>query len=336
MKKTTLVFSIFAVALTASAAPGGNIFSRLLGKHAQTTESVEQKADLTGKSDLERGIIYAFSSQYSRQAAEGVRLLQAAAKAGDNSANAYLGLYYFNHKDYSKAKAYFDACRPMEYGFAYTALGSMYLEGKGVKEDLVKARENYRHAALLGYPRGAALYGFNLRTKSGGSIDYPESFFWLYIAGELGDDAARTALYLPMRNEDRGDSEVAKDANTALQYIQAVHSAKKIQDEPIYKDGFLKSLKDYERKAEQGDGWARFYLGSMNYNGDFLNQNYARALYYYEPVASDAKLPADVLALVNQRLAIMYSDGKGVKANAAKAAQYARAAADYKAKAKNF
>ncbi len=106
-------------------------------------------------------------------------------------------------------------------------------------------------------------------------------------------------------------------------------SGKKIQNEPIYKDGFLPSLKAREKAAEQGDDWARFYLGSMNYNGEFLNQNFAQALRYYEPIAKNAKLPNTVLALVNERLARIYREGKGTKADPAKAALYAKAAAAY-------
>ncbi len=286
-------------------------------------------ADKSKRGAMELGVLYAFTPAFAAQASEGVKLLQEAAAAGNNDANCYLGLYCFNHGDYAGAKKYLDACRPMDYGVGYTALGSMYLAGNGVKEDLGKARENFRHAALKGYPRGMALYGFNLRASEAGKVSYPDSFFWLYMAGDLGDDAARTTLYLPRRNEYRGDSETAKDALTALQYIEMAQSGKKIQNEPIYKDGFLPSLKAREKAAEQGDDWARFYLGSMNYNGEFLNQNFAQALRYYEPIAKNAKLPDTVLALVNERLARIYREGKGTKADPAKAAQYAKAAAAY-------
>lgn len=286
-------------------------------------------ADKNPRAMTELGAIYAFSPEFTGNASDGLKLLQAAADAGSNDAKCYLGLYYFNHGDYTKAKSFFDSCRPMDYGIGYTALGSMYLAGNGVDEDLPKARENYHQAALKGYPRGMSLYGFNMRASEAGKISYPDSFFWLYMAGDLGDDAARTALYLPSRNEYRGDSETAKDALTALQYIALAQSGKKIQNEPIYKDGFLPSLKAREKAAEQGDDWARFYLGSMNYNGEFLNQNYAQALRYYEPIAKNGKLPKTVLAVVNDRLARMYREGKGTKANSAKAAQYAAAAAKY-------
>ncbi len=278
---------------------------------------------------MELGAIYAFTPAYAKNADSGVKLLQEAAKAGQNEANCYLGLYYFNHKDYKKAKTYFDACRPMKYGVGFTALGSMYTSGAGVKTDLTKARENFHQAALLGYPRGAALYGFNLRATGGGPVNYPDSFFWLYVAGDLGDDTARTALYLNRRGEARGDSETGQKALTALQFIEAAQTGKKIQNEPIYKQGFLPSLKEREQAAERGDDWARFYLGSMNFNGDFLNQNYAQVLHYYEPIAQNGKLPKNVLALVHERLAKIYSEGKGTKADNAKALHHLRQAAGY-------
>ncbi|MDE6279988.1 MAG: sel1 repeat family protein [Paramuribaculum sp.] len=286
-------------------------------------------ADKSPRAAMELGVLYAFSPEYAAKASEGVKLLESSAKVGYNDANCYLGLYNFNHNDYKTAKSYFDACSPMNLGIGYAALGGMYIEGKGVNEDPARARENYRQSALKGYPRGMALYGFNLRASAAGKISYPDSFFWLYIAGDLGDDAARTILYLPERNEFRGESETANKAKEALQWIRKVQSGKKIQNEQIYREGFLPSLKDRELAAEQGDDWARFYLGSMNYNGDFLNQNYKQVIHYYEPIARNGKLPANLLALVNERLAEIYRDGKGTEVNTTKAAEYARKAAQY-------
>ncbi|MDE6480254.1 MAG: sel1 repeat family protein [Muribaculaceae bacterium] len=277
----------------------------------------------------ELGALYALTPQLSSKAAEGVKLLQAAANAGYNDANAYLGVYYYNHNDFKKAKLFFDKCNPLDLGIGNTALGAMYLQGKGVKTDIPKAREYFHKSALQGYPRGASLYGHNLRASGGGPIDYPEAFFWLYIAGDLGDDTARATLGRTLNGESFGEGEAAEDGELALYWISTVNSMQNMKNEPVYKDGFLKGLKAKEAAAEKGDDWARFYLGSMNFNGDYLNQNYAQALRYYEPIARDGKLPNTVLALVNSRLAYMYKNGKGTKADAAKAARYAKAAAQY-------
>lgn len=279
------------------------------------------------RATAELGFLYVFSPEFSTHASEGVKLLQTAATSGYNDANAYLGLYYFNRNDFAKAKKYFDACRPMKYGFGYAGLGNMYFNGKGVAVNREKARENYRQAALNGYARGMALYGLNNYTGEGGALDYPEAFYWLYMAGDLGDDSARTMLFLPRHNENLGDTETAKTAGLTLQVIEALHNKQNIKDEPIYKEGFLASLKAREKAADQGDDWARFYLGSMNYNGEFLNQNYTQAIRYYEPIAKNGKLPRAVLSVVNERLSKMYREGKGTKADSAKAARYARVAA---------
>lgn len=357
MKKISLILSLLAIALSAAAANHGSrhktdsIFNSVRQLYTQgkiSTDSVvslalyhkgwspqvaekclKLVADNSLRSKMELGVLYAFSPEFNKKKSDGVKILQEVAKSGYNDANAYLGLYYFQHRDYKKAKSCFDALKTMKYGFDHTALANMYLNGDGVPEDYVKARENYRQAALMGYPRGMTLYGFNLRTKTGGQISYPDSFFWLYIAGDLGEDAARTALFLPRRNQTPANTETAQKAQEALQWIEQVHTGKKIQNEPIYKDGFLPSLKDREKAAEEGNDWARFYLGSMNYNGDFLNQNYTQAIKYYEPIAKNGKLPHSVLAVVNERLAEMYREGKGTKANPAKAAQHTRIAAHY-------
>lgn len=277
----------------------------------------------------ELGQLWALTPQFKSQEADGVKLLQAAAHDGYNDANAYLGLYYYNHKDFKKAKAYFDRCNPINFGFADTALGAMYLEGRGVKQDPAKAREYFHQAALKGYARGTSLYGHNLRASAAGPIDYPEAFAWLYIAGDLGDDTARTTLYLPTTGESFGEGESAEDTKTALHWIATVNNAKDVKNDPLYKEGFLPGLKAKEAAAQKGDDWARFYLGGMNYNGEFLDRNYAQAAKYYEPIARNGKLPKSALALVNSRLAKMYREGKGVKADAAKATRYAKAAAGY-------
>lgn len=277
----------------------------------------------------ELGALYALTPQFSGQAKEGVRLLQTAANAGSNDANGYLGVYYYNHNDFKKAKSYLDKCHPLNLGIGNTALGGIYLQGRGVKTDVPKAREYFHKAALQGYPRGTSLYGHNLRATGGGPVNYPESFFWLYIAGDLGDDTARATLGRQLNGESFGEGEAAEDGELALYWISTVNSMQNMKNDPLYKDGFLPGLKSKEAEAAKGEDWARFYLGSMNFNGDYLNQNYAQALRYYEPIAADAKLPNTVLALVNSRLAYMYKNGKGTKADKAKAEQYAKAAAKY-------
>ena len=194
-----------------------------------------------------------------------------------------------------------------------------------IYDDGAKARQTYRTASLQGQPRAMALYASLLCTDNGGPVDYPDAFFWHYIAGELGDNYSRVMLYRPRVPESQADTKMDKDAQTALTWIEMVHSVKNLSKEPIYKEGFIKGLKAREQAAEQGDDWSRFYLGSMNYNGDFLNQNYAQALRYYTPIAQNGKLPAPILALVRDRIAKIHSAASNpVRANGFGAATASR------------
>ncbi|MDE7426789.1 MAG: sel1 repeat family protein [Muribaculaceae bacterium] len=320
MKKLVIVLNLLIITLTAAARNSHISTDSLinLGVSLKSTDpkSAERYLTMAAQNEnpramTELGAFYVFTPGFSSQTQKGLQLLETAAGKGFGGADDYLGFYYFQKQDYDRAKKWFDARHDNHAGFAYAALGSMYLEGKGVRENGAKARENYRLSALNGYPRGMSLYASLLGTKNGGKINYPDAFFWHYIAGELGENYSRVMLYRPRLSEPEASGEVARDAQQALVWIEAVHKGKSMKNEPLYKDGFLKGLKEREAAAENGDDWSRFYLGSMNYHGDFLNQNHARAIYYYEPIIKNGKLPAPVLKEVSKRLAEMRHSAKG-------------------------
>lgn len=280
----------------------------------------------------ELGLLYThYTTAYlfPGKAGEGVKLLEKAAEAGNSDACDYLGIYYHLNNDFKKARQYFEAGDHMNNAMALCIIGGMYEDGTGYKKSAKNACEYYRQSALLGYPNGASKYGYSLQRPWFADVSLPDAFFWFYIAGDLGNDAARSNLWLPLRGERFGDDLHTMLAQKSFEVAEKGHQGQKFSNEPLYKDGFLVGIKDREKAAEQGDDWSRFYLGSMNYNDDFLNRNYARAAAYYEPIAKNAKLPAPILAVVNERLGEMYREGKGVKANKAKAAEYTRRAAKY-------
>ncbi len=323
MKKLIFAINLVLISLSATAAGRTNLLS-LFGGNSKQTKSVPVKAISkvadsnieSIKSQYENGIISTDSviklavTHISDNPTFAESCLKLAEAKGSRKANDYLGFLYFQQKDYDKAKKYLESGNSDHEGFAYTALGSMYLEGNGVKENGSKARENFRKGADKGYSRGMTLYANLLGTQNGGSINYPDAFFWHYIAGELGENLSRVTLFRPMLPQALATDKVGQDAQQALLWIEKVHSGMKLQNQPIYKDGFLKGLKDKERAAEAGDDWARFYLGSMNYNGDFLNQNFPQAVRYYEQISKNGKLPESVLTVVNARLAEMQKTAK--------------------------
>ena len=66
----------------------------------------------------------------------------------------------------------------------------------------------------------------------------------------------------------------------------------------------------------------------MSYNDEFLNRQDEFVTKCYEPILSIGQLPDNAMALVYERLGEIYRQGKGVKANPAKAAEYTRKAAN--------
>ncbi len=300
----------------------------------QLAESILKLAAESGnpRALAELGLLYThYTTAYlfPGKTSEGVKFLETAAKSGNNDAYDYLGIYYQLNKDYKKARQCFEAGGHKNNSMALCIIGGMYEDGTGYKKNAKKACDYYRQSASMGYPAGATKYGYSLQRPWFGEVSLPDAFFWFYIAGELGSDAARSNLWLPLRGERFGDDLHTFLARKSLELVENGHKGQSFSGEPLYKDGFLAGIKDREKAAEAGDDWSRFYLGSMNYNDDFLNRNYGRAIAYYEAIAKNNALPTPVMAVVYERLGDMYRNGKGVKANPVKAADYTRKAANY-------
>lgn len=291
-------------------------------------------SDRNTRAKTELGLLYTNAKTaylFPGQAAQGLKLLQEAANAGDKDAWDYMGVYYEANKNYKKAVECFKAAGSNNNAIALTTMGEMYETGKGYKKDLHKARECYRKAAEMGYAAGGQKYGLALQRQWFGDVSMPDAFAWLYISGDLGSDAARSNLELPLRGERFGDdihTALARRAFAMTKEYNEKHGHK-FSSTPLYTQGFKGGIKAAEQAAEQGDDWSLFYIGSMSYNDEFLNTKDDLILNCYEPILKNRRLPAPAMAVVCERLAQMYRDGRGVKANPTKAAQLDRMAADY-------
>lgn len=287
-------------------------------------------SDANTRAKTELGLLYThYKTAYlfPGKATGGESLLKAAAEAGNNDAYDYLGVYYHLNKDYKKARQCFEAGGHKNNGMALCIIGGMYEDGTGYKKSAKQACDYYRQSALTGDANGATKYAYSLQRPWFGDVSLPDAFFWFYVAGDMGNDAARSNLWLPLKGERYGDDLHTLLAQKSLAMVEKGHEGQSFSGEPLYKEGFLQGIKDREKAAEGGDDWSRFYLGSMNYNDDFLNRNYERAVSYYESIAKNGALPAPLLAVVYERLGDMYRNGKGTKADVAKADKYTHMAA---------
>ena len=270
---------------------------------------------------------YTTAYMFKNKEAEGVKLLSDASKAGNKDATDYLGVYYHLNNQYDNAKTCFENAAPENNAVGTEIKGSMYADGHGYKKNLPKARELYRKAALMGDRNAMAKYAASLKKNRFGGINLPDAFFWMYIAADQGNDASRSNLQLPLSGERYGDDLHTLIARRSLASANQWNKGAKITDDPIYRDGFIKGIKDRQIQADNGDDWSCYYLGSMSYNGDFLKQDYNYVLHYYGKVLQSGKLPAPLLATVCERMADLYRNGKGVQKDAAKAAEFDRMAA---------
>lgn len=71
----------------------------------------------------------------------------------------FLGLVYHmgllgNNKDYKKSKEFYTKACDSEYTVGCYNLGSLYNEGKGVRQDKKQAKEYFGKACDLGYQKG--------------------------------------------------------------------------------------------------------------------------------------------------------------------------------------
>ena len=289
-------------------------------------------SDKNNRAKAELGYLYTFHKTaylFPGKKDEGLRLMEAAANGGDKKAYDYLGIYYDNKKDYAKAWKCFNAAAPDNIPFALTVMGEMCEKGHGVKKDYSKAREYFRRAAELGDPNGAFKYGLVLQRKWYGEVDMPDAFFWSYVAGDLGNDAARSNFQLPLRGERFGDDKNTAFIRNSFTLGNAWNDqvGHPLTEEPIYQQGYKPGLAYRTIAADRGDEWSLFYLGSMSYNHEFLKHSGDFISKCYEPIIATGKLPDNALALVYERMGDLYRKGDGVKADAAKAEKYTRKAA---------
>lgn len=296
---------------------------------ARCLQLVSDKSD---RAKAELGHLYTFNKTaylFPGKEAEGVRLMEASANAGNDKAKDYLGVYYSSKKDYRKAWQYFNSVGSQHIPYAMRVMGEMYEKGQGVKKDYAKSRDLYQKAALLGDALGAARYGRALQQVKFGTVDWPDAFVWTYVAGDLGNDVSRSNLRLPLRGERFGDDKNTAFIRNSLTLGEAFNDevGHPIQNEPIYQEGYLKGLASRGAAAQKGDPWSLFYLGSMSYNNEFLNRKDALVSECYEPLLNAPSLPDSAMGLVYERMANIYGKGQG-KENAAKANEYMRKAAD--------
>ena len=179
---------------------------------------------------------------------------------------AYLGIHYYETKDYKSAlREFLPLANGIDGGdaLAQSYLGRMYLNGQGVPKNDSQAVDWFRKAAKQGDP-GAMSYLGQMHYK--GLIveqDYSQAADFLRKAAAQGDALAQYYLGLMYYNEKGG---VPRD------YSQAAGL--------------------YRKAAEQGLPDAQFYLGVMYEHGEGVKKNLVLAHMLYNLAAVNGEKTA--------------------------------------------
>ena len=138
---------------------------------------------------------------------------------------------------------------------AQNALGGMYANGKGVKQDHTEAVEWYRKAADQGFAHAQFNLGIMYSNGQGVKEDHNEAVEWYRKAAVQGHADAQCNLGI-MYDKGRG---VKQDDKEAIAWCR--------------------------KAAEQGHATAQYNLGFMYANGQGVLQNFAETLQWWQLAA---------------------------------------------------
>lgn len=175
----------------------GEIYSRGLGVRRNMKEAARwyQAAAKAGNSEAQfrYAMILLEGSAVSKDEAQARDLMKAAADAGLPLAEYNYGQMLIESSPaggFSEAAGYFEKAASSGVAEAQYAMSQLYATGRGVEEDLTKARAFLHASALNGFTIAQIEYGIWLINGKGGSAKLEEGFLFLRHAAELGNPIA--------------------------------------------------------------------------------------------------------------------------------------------------
>lgn len=100
------------------------------------------------------------------------------------------GLDLYEKKQYDKALPFISEAAEAGHTDGMSVLGTMYLFGRGVQEDGVKAEAWLKRAARSGQVDAQSILGIMYATGQGVARNIPEAKEWLMRAAKAGDQHA--------------------------------------------------------------------------------------------------------------------------------------------------
>lgn len=239
-------------------------------------------------------------------AAVNVDSIQTAAKGGDATAQVLLGNWYYSGQnglpqDYTQAAKWYQKAAEQKNVIALGNLGLCYQYGHGVEKDSLQAMK------------------YELTSLVNGNKKFLENKIQTAGTGVIFDN-------ILLANFFRNDKTPARDLDKAVEFYTAAADRGNV---PAQRDlGVMllnmkkgdDAFKWFKKAADNGDPTGQFYAGKMLLFGDMPGQTFPvnpSVGVDYLMHAADQEFP-----MAYYLLAQAYRDGKGVKANSAKAREY--------------
>ncbi len=211
----------------------------------------------------------------------------------------------FTEKDLLTLRKYFDTDQLKSERFekyqvaaawgeakAQNNLGSCYVHGEGVEQDLVQAVAWYRKAVDQGEARAQFNLGVCYANGKGVERDLVQAVGLYRAAADHGDAKAQFNLGACYK----------KGKGVQRDLVQAVGL--------------------YRAAADQGYAGAQFNLGFCYEKGEGVEQDLAKAVAWYRRAADQGE------AVAQSNLGVCYKEGKGVEKDSVQAAEWFRKAAE--------
>ncbi|QDU33698.1 Putative beta-lactamase HcpC precursor [Poriferisphaera corsica] len=219
--------------------------------------------------------------------------LTAAAELGSYDATYELARLYLAGEivvgDVEAARSMFESLAKQEYAPAYSELGLMYLSGVGFPRDYKQAAENFREAAERGDPRGMRLLGMEYKRGMGMEQDLDKARL-LYERAIEGGDAKSFYMLGALYQHGEGveqdrvlarklyEQGVALVDETAMCGLGSMY----LEGEGGVNRDVDRAIALFERGRDLGEYGGALRLGLMYWQGNGVNQNFAKARRHME------------------------------------------------------
>ena len=263
-------------------------------------------------------------------------LFQKAANLGDINAMFETGAHYYFGKgtpqDTSQAFAWCKKAAEKGQIYAMDWIGECYRDGEGVVQNIQKAIEWFEKSAEGGNGWASLNLGRMYRDGTGVNKDFAKARSWFKKSAKVNDAGSANAL---IELGDMYSDGIGVEANVrqGIEYYQKAanlgnsFALVRLGDLYLYDErvrNHAKAFEMYKNAAELGNSYGFGGLGSMYYSGCHVEENYSKAVEFFEKAVKLDETNCKAL----KDLAFCYRCGDGVRKDYSKAFELYKQAAE--------